>query len=106
MNNIYSLKDDVEDLAEDFIKHKMTKIKVSRETLDLDHRSASYVYINDDCIAVDSNQRRTLDYYGGFEYVDMNSVMVLGNYVFYLKSDERVQDVITFWKTGKDTYND
>jgi hypothetical protein len=58
----------------------------------LDSRAAYEIFINEDNIAIRKSSRRSLDYYGGFEYVDEEHVTVLGDYVFYSADDERVQD--------------
>jgi len=44
-----------------------------------------FIYIDPDMryIAVPTSNRRMLDYYGGFEYVDPESVTVVGDWVFY-----------------------
>ena len=66
--------------------------EVTPQELGLDPRAGYHLFINEDYIAVSKGNRRTLDYYGGFEYVDEEHVTVLGDMVFYSTDDERVQD--------------
>ena len=66
--------------------------EVTPKEVGLDSRAGYRLLINEDYIAVSKSDRRSLDYYGGFEYVDEENVTVLGDFVFYSADDERVQD--------------
>ena len=66
--------------------------EVTPKEVGLDPRAGYNIFINEDYIAVSKGNRRTLDYYGGFEYVDEEHITVLGDMVFYSADDERVQD--------------
>ena len=66
--------------------------EVTPKEVGLDTRAGYHLFINEDYIAVSKGNRRTLDYSGGFEYVDEEHVTVLGDMVFYSADDERVQD--------------
>ena len=66
--------------------------EVTPKEVGLDPRAGYNLFINEDYIAVSKGNRRTLDYYGGFEYVDEEHVTVLGDMVFYSADDERVQN--------------
>ena len=46
------------------------------------------IYISREAIAAPLRCRGTLDYYGGFEYVDKADIITIGDYVIYLASDE------------------
>ena len=65
--------------------------EVTPKEIGLDTRAGYRLFINEDYIAVSTGNRRTLDYYGGFEYVDEEHITVLGDMVFYSSDDERVQ---------------
>ena len=65
--------------------------EVTPKEIGLDTRAGYRLFINEDYIAVSRGNRRTLDYYGGFEYVDEEHITVLGDMVFYSSDDERVQ---------------
>ena len=66
--------------------------EVTPKEIGLDTRAGYRLFINEDYIAVSRGNRRSLDYYGGFEYVDEEHITVLGDMVFYSSDDERVQD--------------
>ncbi len=88
MQNIDDLRDEIDSRVEEIIDSYQEAIP---EDLGLDRRSAYRLYVNEDYIAVSSGDRRTLDYYGGFEYVDSDCVFTLGNYTFYGRNDSRVE---------------
>lgn len=56
----------------------------------LDPRAASTIWICDDFIAIRRRNQGTMNYYGGFEYVDADCVDVLGDFVFYNAENSRV----------------
>ena len=73
---------------------KMTE--VIGEDLGLDSRAAYRLYVDETCIAVDKRNDRTLQYYGGFEYVDKDFRREMGNWVFYSAEDDRVASALEF----------
>lgn len=83
------LLDEATELAQDQIDNANV---VRPEALGLDRRSADTLYADDagTWIAVALHNDRTLQYYGGFEYVDVGYRMQVGSYVFYSAEDERV----------------
>ena len=87
---IYELMNEVNAKVDQLIDDEFRSVKP--EEVGLDTRSAYQLFINEDFIAIRKSNRRSLDYYGGFEYVDEENVTVLGDYVFYSADDERVQD--------------
>ena len=67
---------------------------VRAEELGLDRRSAYSVWVDEDALIVRKDEDRTLQYYGGFEYVDKNARSECGNYVVYTADDSRVADCL------------
>lgn len=67
--------------------------QVSADELGLDRR-AGRLYVDVDHGLIISSNTRTLDYYGGFEYVHEDAVQVFGKYKIYSDEDERVADAI------------
>lgn len=68
----------------------------------LDERSANRLWINNECIAVELRYDRSLQYYGGFEYIDSEYRTQVGDYVFYSSEDSRVADLIETWESTKE----
>lgn len=60
------------------------------EQLGLDRRAGSSFMIDDSAIIVPKYRDNSLQYYGGFEYVDKEYRRELGDYVFYFSEDDRV----------------
>ena len=89
MSMLYKLMKEINAKVEELIEEEFRE--VTSKEVGLDTRSAYQLLINEDYIAIRKSARRTLDYYGGFEYVDEEHVTVLGDYVFYSSDDERVQ---------------
>jgi hypothetical protein len=90
MSKLYNLMHEINEKVEDLISEEFRE--VTPKDVGLDSRAGYRLFINEDYIAVSKGNRRSLDYYGGFEYVDEEHVTVLGDYVFYSADDERVQD--------------
>jgi hypothetical protein len=68
------------------------------EALGLDPRAGYKIYVSEDCLVVAKGNARSLDYYGGFEYIDPEYRRELGNYVIYLAETDRVNNCIENYK--------
>jgi hypothetical protein len=86
--DLFELIDEVTELTDTFIG-KMGQVPAKQ--LGLDNRCGK-LFITPDCIAVYKGNDRTLQYYGGFEYVDTEYRHEMGDYVFYSAEDGRVRD--------------
>lgn len=81
--------------------------EVSTKELGLDPRAFwGYAYVDKSAIVVIKEQARTLDYYGGFEYVDKAYRREVGDYVFYLAEDDRVREHIYRFFATEETEED
>ena len=85
----YELIETIEISVEKHINKYYEQVSSGRENIGLDPR-CGIIYISEDAIAVPQYNDRTVQYYGGFEYVDKEFRKEMGNYVFYLADDERV----------------
>jgi len=90
MSMLYNLMNEINDKIEILIDEEFRLVKPT--DVGLESRAGYKLFINEDFIAVSKSNRRSLDYYGGFEYVDEKHVTVLGDYVFYSADANRVQD--------------
>ena len=79
------------DLAEDAL---LSAGEYRPEALGLDHRAAHTIHVGTGFLAVTREADRTLQYYGGFEYVDREHRLQLGDWVFYSADSDRVQGCI------------
>ena len=101
MSVVYELMNEINARVEELIDTEFREVKP--EELGLDLRSGFRLFINEDFIVARKSNRRSLDYYGGFEYVDEEHVTVLGDYVFYSADDERVQNHLDEFFMQEDT---
>jgi hypothetical protein len=84
---------------EDQIRNTVSGLpQVRAEDLGLDRRAAYSIWVDEDVIIVSKNEDRTLQYYGGFEYVDSSARMECGDYVIYSDSDSRVYDCLDYYR--------
>ncbi len=72
---------------------------VSADKLGLDIRAGYKLFVNEDAIVVTKTSDRSLQYYGGFEYVDESCRQELGDFVFYMADDDRVREHIEHFYT-------
>ena len=70
--------------------------RVTAADCGLDPRAAYDLFVNKGALACYRHSVGRLDYYGGFEYIDKESRVEIGDYVFFLEDggDERVIDAI------------
>ena len=85
--DLFTLIDDVTELTDTFVGNMK---QVPARQLGIDYRCGQ-LFITPDCIGVDKSTDRTLQYYGGFEYVDKEYRHEFGDYVFYSAEDNRVR---------------
>ena len=95
MSMLYELMNEINAKVEQIIDEEFQLAKPT--DLGLDSRAGYTLFINEEYIAVSESNRRSLDYYGGFEYVDKENVIVLGDYVFYSTDEERVQNHLDYF---------
>jgi hypothetical protein len=90
---IFEIDNRVAQIVEQYVENDC---KVGdRNKTGLDPRAfGSRFYYNYDCIIIDISARRSLDYYGGFEYIDSDYIRTYGDFVIYSAEADRVQEVI------------
>jgi hypothetical protein len=90
MNTLLDTLDNINDTVNDAVVEHMRPVKAAE--LGLDPRSYyGPMYVSTEGIAVEG-ATRTLNYYGGFEYVDDEDVRKYGNWTLYTSESERVRD--------------
>ena len=83
------------DNTNELVEAKVQEMAVTNAAaLGLDARAGYRIYMSEDCLVVSKGNDRDLQYYGGFEYIDKQYRMELGNYVIYLAEVERVANCI------------
>lgn len=95
MNTFYDILERAERDVSDLVQELP---EVQAEDVGLDRRAAYRLWIAEDGIITRMHEDRTLQYYGGFEYVDKDLRWELGKWVYYSAEDERVQDCLDHYK--------
>jgi len=87
------LKNRLDELAEELISDAT---ETNARTFGLDERAGHQLWLTEaqDAIVVAKQYDGSLQYYGGFEYVDKECRLECGDYVFYSSEDSRVKDHI------------
>ena len=79
-------------------------VTVNAESVGLDYRSGTvYISVENDFIA--SASIRSIEYYGGFEYIDSEYTTSLGHIKFYSGETSRVRDAINYYKENTKNNN-
>ena len=86
--DLFKLIDEVTELTDSFVGSNMQMVPANQLGLDI---RCGKVFVSPDCIAIHKGNDRTLQYYGGFEYVDKDYRYEFGDYVFYSAEEGRVQ---------------
>ncbi len=97
---MYELIDEASALVDAFIEEAGME-EINAGACGLDPRAAHRLYISGEGIIVSTAHDRTLQYYGGFEYIDDDYRHKIGAYVLYMPDSDRVQDCIE-WFNDKD----
>jgi hypothetical protein len=96
---IYNFIESVERQLEQMLESDDFVVVDSAELIEQmfgDRRAAFRVWVNtvDECIVVNKYTDRSLQYYGGFEYVPAEYRKEIGDYVIYMGMNERVSDAV------------
>ena len=78
--------DELQITVDQFIRQKLRETcqEVSASKLGLDYRCGIvYVDLDEQAVIIPATQKKVLEYYGGFEYVKHEDVLLLGQYVVY-----------------------
>ena len=90
---MWELQEQVDQLVEQYLEDSGA-IRVNAEAIGLDYRAGTvYVSAEERFVAV-VGSTRSLEYYGGFEYIDIESRMVIGDTTFYSDDHSRVADAL------------
>lgn len=91
----FSFIQDLKDQVENYVDVNMTRCNA--DDCGLDPRAGYSLFVNEDTLAIAKGRVGSLDYYGGFEYVDSDARAEFGDYVFFFADyDERVYEAVQF----------
>ena len=94
---MWELEQQVEELVNKYLKESEA-VRVNAPTVGLDNRCGYvYVILEEDTIAV-KGSTYSIDYFGGFEYMDPCYRTTIGDITFYSGDHSRVRDAIDYYK--------
>lgn len=92
--NLYGISEAVEELIEK-IQAEALDIKDAKGKWPLSISALPYsAWVGEDFFMVKNSCLSSLNYYGGFEYVDKGCIQGIGNYTIFSDEDERVSEVV------------
>jgi hypothetical protein len=98
---MWELEQKVEELVMQYLEESGA-VCVGADMVGLDYRSGRvHISVEEDFIAV--NGTYSIEYYGGFEYIDSDYKTTIGHITFYSGEHSRVRDAIDYYR--KNTAN-
>ena len=92
---MWELQEQIERIVDEYFEDSEAQ-RVSAEAVGLDHR-AGYVFISTEEGWIASRNTRSLEYYGGFEYIGEEYRVTVGEITFYSSDHSRVADAIEYY---------
>ena len=92
---MWELQEQIEQMVDQYFEDS-SAIRVSAEAVGLDAR-AGYLFISTEEGWIASRNTRSLEYYGGFEYIGEEYRVTVGEITFYSSDHSRVADAIEYY---------
>ena len=92
---MWELQEQIERMVDEYFEDSGAQ-RVSAEDVGLDHR-AGYVFVSTEEGWIASRNTRSLEYYGGFEYIGEEYRVTVGEITFYSSDHSRVADAIEYY---------
>ena len=89
---MWQLQEQIEQMVDQYFEDAGAQ-RVSAEKAGLDSR-AGYIFVSTEEGWIASRNTRSLEYYGGFEYIDIEYRVTVGEITFYSSDDSRVADAL------------
>ena len=89
---MWELQEQIEKLVDQYFEDASAQ-RVSAEDVGLDSR-AGYLFVSTEEGWIASRNTRSLEYYGGFEYIGIEYRTTVGEITFYSEDHSRVADAI------------
>ena len=101
---MWELQEQIERMVDDYFEDSEAQ-RVSAEAVGLDHR-AGYVFVSTEEGWIASRNTRSLEYYGGFEYIGEEYRVTVGEITFYSSDHSRVADAIEYYNDDQQREED
>ena len=84
--------DEIREEANNLVLAICEEMEYCRKLPNLDMRAGTDFWVDKDKVITGVSNLRNLDYYGGFEYVESEYRMVIGDYVIFSREHVRVDE--------------
>ena len=101
---MWELQEQIEQMVDQYFEDASAQ-RVSAESVGLDAR-AGYVFISTEEGWIASRNTRSLDYYGGFEYISEEHKVTVGEITFYSNDHSRVADALEYYEALQEQDDD
>ena len=101
---MWELQEQIERMVDEYFEDSEAQ-RVSAEAVGLDHR-AGYLFISTEEGWIASRNTRSLEYYGGFEYIGEEYRVTVGEITFYSSDHSRVADAIEYYNDDQQREED
>ena len=101
---MWELQEQIEQVVDQYFEDASAQ-RVSAESVGLDAR-AGYVFISTEEGWIASSNARSLEYYGGFEYIGIEYRITVGEITFYSNDHDRVADAIEYYEALQEQDDD
>ena len=92
---MWELQEQIDNMVDQYFEDSAAQ-RVSAEAVGLDAR-AGYLFISTEEGWIASRNTRSLEYYGGFEYIGEEYRVTVGEITFYSSDHSRVADAIEYY---------
>ena len=92
---MWELQEQIEKVVDQYFEDASAQ-RVSAEDVGLDVR-AGYLFISTEEGWIASRNTRSLEYYGGFEYIGTDYRVTVGEITFYSEDHSRVADALEYY---------
>jgi len=93
---MWELQQQIDAMIDQYFEDASVK-RVSAEDVGLDAR-AGYLFVSTEEGWIASRNTRSLEYYGGFEYIGIEYRVTVGDFTFYSEDNSRVADAIEYYE--------
>ena len=101
---MWELQEQIEQVVDQYFEDASAQ-RVSAESVGLDAR-AGYVFISTEEGWIASSNARSLEYYGGFEYIGIEYRITVGEITFYSNDHDRVADALEYYEALQEQDDD
>ena len=93
---MWELQEQVEQLVEQYFEDSGA-VRVNAEAVGLDHRAGTVYVSTEECYIAVVGSLRSIEYYGGFEYISLDHRVTIGDTTFFCDDSTRVLEALEYY---------